>query len=75
VLKNPLSISYQDLIDQAEARLKWMEGKYPALKESKQISDWTATHNIECQRTLVKLLKKFKREPQMNLFAAFEKMK
>jgi len=52
-----------------------MEKVYPGKVLSKEMNEWTATHNITCQRTTVKLLKKFKREPQLDLFNEFTKMK
>ena len=60
------------LIEQAESRLEWMEKNYPL---NTTMKPWTKTHNLECQRTLVRLLKKCKREKQTNMFEAFENMK
>jgi len=75
MLKPPQAISYDDLIDAAEVRLKWMESAYPGKVLSGEMKSYTATHNLECQRATVKLLKKFKREPQLDLFTEFTKMK
>lgn len=74
-MKSPHSITYDDLINQAKKRLEWMEASYPKMKITNQINQWTATHNIACQKMIVKLLEKSKRKPQMDLFEEFEKLK
>lgn len=73
--KNPLNISFDDLIEAASKRLEWMESEYPSKLIVGQITQWTATHNLECQKTLVRLLKRCKRKKQMDLFEEFKSMK
>lgn len=74
-MKSPLNVTYNDLIEAAENRLAWMQSEYPKKVEARQMNEWAATHNLEVQKTLVRLLKKAKREKQTDLFAAFESMR
>jgi hypothetical protein len=39
------------------------------------MTSWTATHNMEAEKVLLKLLKKCKKDPQIDLFKEFEKLK
>lgn len=73
--KNPLIVSFQDLVDQAQAQLRFMEHAFPARVAEGSMSGWTATHKIAVQKQLVKLLRKAKKEPQLDLFNEFEKQK
>ena len=74
-MKSPLNVTYNDLIEAAENRLAWMESEYPKKVIAGAMNERTARHNIAVQKTLVRLLKKCKREKQGDLFAAFEKMR
>lgn len=71
--KNPHNVSYDDLIESTQRRVEWMEANYPKMKLQLQISEWTATHNLAVEKAKLKLLRKFKREPQIDLFKAFNK--
>lgn len=73
--KNPLHITYNDLIEETESRLKWMQESYPSKIIAGGISSITAQRKMEVQKTLLRLLKKAKREPQLDLFQAFEKVR
>ena len=73
-VKNPYSVSYDDLIESTQQRLKWMEDNYPRMKMEGRIKDWVATHNIEIEKVKLKLFRKFKKEPQADLFNEFKKM-
>jgi hypothetical protein len=64
---SPFHVSYDDLVASAEERLRWlMLNRKPG---------WKYTHDIEVQKKMVALLKKFKKDPQINLFDEFEKLK
>lgn len=39
------------------------------------INSHAATHNLEVEKVKLKLFKKFKRNPQIDLFNKFEKLK
>lgn len=64
---SPFQVSYDDLITVAEARLKW-------LKYAKN-GGWTVQHEIAVQEKMVQLLKKFRKDPQIDLFEEFKKVK
>lgn len=65
--RSPFQVTYDDLVETAEARLKW-------LKHSGKVG-WHITHEIAVQEKMIQLFKKFKKDPQVNLFDEFEKMK
>lgn len=75
LLKSPLTITYSDLIKQTERRLTYMEGNYPALVQQGKKNEWAATHEIECQKVLLRMLKKHQKNPQLNLNDVFDKTK
>lgn len=64
---SPFRVTYDDLVAAAEERLKW-------LLMNKR-TGWHGQHDIEVQKKLVILLKKYKKDPQVNLFNEFEKIK
>lgn len=72
-MKSPLDISYNDLIKEAERELQLMDQKYPALVSQGSLSAWTANHRIAAKKALVRLLKRHKKDPQLNLNDLFEK--
>jgi hypothetical protein len=74
-MKSPLTIGYNDLIKEQERILAQMEASYPLLVSSGQIASFTARKRIECAKTLIRLLRKHKREPQGDLFQMMEKLK
>jgi hypothetical protein len=74
-MKSALTISYNDLIKHAEAQVAWMEKKYPGMKLSGAITAFNADHRLECARTIVRLLKKQKNNPQLSLDELFYKQK
>lgn len=73
--RDPLHISYDDLIKMMEGRLAFMEKNYPKMKLQGSISAWTASHNVACVKALLTMLRKHKKDPQLNLFDLFEKVK
>lgn len=73
--KSPFSVSYNDLIASVERILTTMKATYPRKISEGSISSWTAQHNIAVEEAKLRLLKKFKRDPQADLFKEFEKMK
>lgn len=74
VAKSPYQISYDDLIDCVEARLQWMIKVYPEKVRAGLLKDWKAQHSIACERRILKLLKRHKKDPQLDLFRASESM-
>lgn len=74
-MKSPLQISYQDLINSQESRVRWMEKNFPVMKIRGSITANKADHELECGRVMLRLLKKYQRERQGDLFETFEKMK
>jgi|GEM_PF-3833935 len=73
--RSPFSVSYDDLIRSCEARLKWMEENYPGMVTAQKMSSWTAQHNIAVETAKLRLMKRFKRNPQADLFAEHERSK
>ena len=74
-MKSPLNVTYNDLIEAAENRLAWMQSEYDKRLSAGLIKSRSAAHSLEVQKTLVRLLKKCKREKQGDLFAVFESMR
>lgn len=74
-MKSPLSISYSDLIKHMEHQVNWMERSYPDMKLYGKISANAADRNLSCARTLLKLLVKHKKNPQLNLEDLFNEIK
>lgn len=72
--RSPFQVSYNDLIDSTEERIKWMERNYPRLVLENRIKGYQATHNIEVEKVKLKLFKKFKKDPQIDMFRQFEKL-
>ena len=73
--RNPFHITYTDLIQFAERAVERMEKTYPAMKLHGKISADAATRNMECGKVLLKLLKKYNKNRQLNLNDLFEQMK
>lgn len=70
-MKNPLHITYNDLLKEQEDRLKYMEKDYPVKVLQGSMTSWSATRKLEMQRRLVKMLKKYVKNPQLDLFELF----
>lgn len=64
---SPFQVTYDDLVAVAEERLKWLSVN--------RRSGWGSQHELAVQEKLVKLLKKFKKDPQIDLFDEFKKLK
>lgn len=64
---SPFRVTYDDLVNYHDERLKWMLAN--------PRSGWHGQHELEVQKKTVALLKKFKKDPQINLFDEFEKIK
>jgi Ni2+-binding GTPase involved in maturation of urease and hydrogenase len=73
--RNPFHITYTDLINYVQHNVQRMEKTYPAMKMQGKINANTATHNIECAKTLLRMLKKHDKNRQLNLNDLFEQMK
>lgn len=65
--QSPFQVTYDDLVAAAEERLKWLTAQ--------RRSGWNGTHELATQEKLVKLLKKFKKDPQGDLFEMFKNLK
>jgi len=70
-MKNPLHITYNDLLKEQEDRLKYMEKDYPVKVLQGSMTSWSATRKLEIQRRLVKMLKKYVKNQQLDLFELF----
>lgn len=64
---SPFRVTYDDIVAAAEERLRW-------LLINKKIG-WKWTHEVEIQKKMVALLKKFRKDPQTDLFNEFKKVK
>jgi hypothetical protein len=73
--RNPLHITYTDLVKDATERLTYMEREYRIRVNQGSMTSWTATRKIEMQKRLVRLLKKYEQNQQIDLFVELEKMK
>lgn len=65
--QSPFRVTYDDLITVSENRLKWLS--------TANKGGWTVQHEIQVQKKLIALLKKFKKDPQIDLFEEFKKTK
>lgn len=65
--QSPFQVTYDDLVEAAENRLRVL---IATIKPG-----WKGTHEIEVQKKLVAILKKFKKYPQVDLFEEFKKIK
>ena len=74
-MSNRSSISYNDLVEEQERLVNFMEQTYPGRVTAGSLSASVANHRLECGRTLLRLLKKCKPRQQNDLFAIFESFK
>lgn len=72
-MKSPFDITYQDLITSTEKQLAWMEKNYPRMISEKRMNDYAARKAIEIEKQKLKLFRKYKRDPQTDLFQEFNK--
>lgn len=70
-MKSPFHITYQDLIDSTESRLAYLEKVSPRLVAEGRMKDLTARKAIEIEKVKLKLFRKFKKDPQIDLFEEF----
>ena len=63
------------MIKDLERRKLQAEIHYPALVTTGKMNNWTARHRLTCLETVVRLLKKHKKNPQLNLNDIFEEIK
>lgn len=66
--QSPFKVTYDDLVADAEAHVRFRE-RFAAR------GGWQAKHSLEVAKKTLELLKKFKKDPQINLFDEFEKIK
>lgn len=71
--RDPFHITYNDLVAFIEGKVRYMEKNYPRMKTEGSITTWTANHNIACAKILLSMLRKHKKDPQLNLYDLFEK--
>jgi len=69
---SPLAVGYDDLIRSTEKSLTWMKTTYPRRILERSISAWEAQHNIAVEEAKLRLFKKFKKDPQIDLFKAHQ---
>lgn len=70
--KDPLAVSYDDTVTEAKRQLDWMEKNYPSFVSRGILNWWVARNRIAIQTQIVAMLKKQKRDPQLNLNAIFD---
>lgn len=73
--KNPLYVSYNELIQEQERQLVYWQNVAAGKVLCGEMTSWTRQHRLECCTVLLRLLKKAKRDPQLNLNEAFDGMK
>lgn len=66
--KNPLVVTHDDMLKQARRRLQYMENAYPAKVLEQSMTSWSATHQIEVQKSIVRLIERTKPVKQTRLF-------
>ncbi len=59
-MKDPLRVTYQDMINDCEQTLKWMQKTFPGRVASGKMNEWHATHRIEMEKTKLKVFKALK---------------
>jgi hypothetical protein len=74
-MRDPFVVTYDDFIKSTERTLQWMQARYPGMVLQGKINDRQARHNIEVEKAKLRLFKKFKKDPQLNLLKEFEKKK
>jgi hypothetical protein len=71
--KNPLNPSLGDLIVEQNRLVGVMKNTYPGKIVNHLMTPLCAQHRIACAETILRLLKKAKKDPQTNLIAEIEK--
>lgn len=74
MMRNPLHITYRDLLKEQMERLTYMERDYRRRVTEGSMTAYMADRKIEMQKRLVKLLQRFEQNQQINLFAEYQKM-
>lgn len=64
---SPFQVTYDDMIEATETRIRSLEKRQLAGYYS-----WSLTHEIAVQKQILALMKKFKKDPQIDLFKQFE---
>jgi hypothetical protein len=70
--KSPLTVEYDDIIHDLERRRAQAELYYPGLVTTGKMSNWTARHRISVLDVTIRIFKKHKKNPQLNLNDIFE---
>lgn len=52
-----------------------MKANYGAKVNQGSMSSWTATHNIAVEEAKLELFMRYKKDPKLDLFSEFEKLK
>lgn len=63
---SPNQVTYDDLVAAAEERVKFL---------ATRVNGWQGRHNLEVAKKNLELMKKFKKDPQVNLFDEFNKQR
>lgn len=73
--KNPFYVSYNELIQEQERMLVYLQSACQGKVLCGQMTSWTLQQRTECCKVLIRLLKKARKDPQLNLNDEFDKMK
>lgn len=73
-IHSPHRVDYDDLIAVPEKLVTWMKRSYPRMIAQQKLSSWTAQHNIAAMEKVLALMKKFKKNPQTDLFKEFQNL-
>jgi hypothetical protein len=74
-MKSPFDISYNDLIRFAESRAIYSERNINHIKSKGLNPGYRLEKELETAKTLLRLLKKYQKNPQGDLFETFENLK
>lgn len=59
-MKDPLRVTYSDMITDTESQLKWMQKEFPKRVTAGTMTSWAATHRIEMEKTKLKVFRALK---------------
>ena len=60
MIKDPLRVTYNDMIADTEEKLKWMKRVFPGRVIAGKMSQWHATHRIEMEKTKLRIFQALK---------------
>lgn len=74
-MKDPHIVEFKDLILEEGRLVAWMKKHYPAAVTRGSMHSFTAQRRMACHQAILKLLKKYEKDPQLNLADAMQAMK